>query len=108
MQSGSCLAVRTTVKQLRTGIVRKRSGRVQIDGRNSKSAPCVTKGALWYSGSNTKPNTIVRFDPGTEKFQTWVIPGGGDIVRNMAVTREGNPVMANSLVNAVGLVSLGE
>src|SRR5215472_2530086 len=66
------------------------------------------KGALWYSESNTKPNTIVRFDPSTKKFQSWAIPGGGDIVRNMAVTREGNPVMANSLVNAVGLVSLGE
>ena len=66
------------------------------------------KGALWYSESNTKPNTIVRFDPSTEKLQSWAIPGGGDIVRNMAVTRQGNPVMANSLVNAVGLVSLGE
>jgi virginiamycin B lyase len=66
-----------------------------------------TKGALWYSESNTKPNAIVCFDPGTEKFQTWVIPGGG-IVRNMAVTREGNPVRANSQVNAVGSLSLGE
>ena len=68
----------------------------------------VTKGALWYSESNTKPNTIVRFDPNTEKFQTWSIPGGGYIVRNMAVTRDGNPVMANSLVNEVGLIEIGE
>jgi virginiamycin B lyase len=67
-----------------------------------------TKGALWYSESNAKPNTIVRFDPQTEKFQSWAIPGGGDIVRNMAVTRGGDPVMANSLVNAVGLVAVGE
>jgi len=66
------------------------------------------RGSLWYSESNTKPNTIVRFDPSTEKFQSWAIPGGGYIVRNMAVTRQGNPVMANSLVNAVGLVNLGE
>jgi virginiamycin B lyase len=65
-----------------------------------------TKGALWYNESFAKPNTIVRFDPKTEKFQTWAIPGGGDIVRNMAVTREGNPVMANSLVNKVGLVDV--
>ena len=65
-----------------------------------------TKGALWYSESNTKPNTIVRFDPGTEKFQTWVIPGGGDIVRNMDVTPDGNVVTANSLVNQVGLVDI--
>ena len=65
-----------------------------------------TKGALWYNESFAKPNTIVRFDPKTEKFQTWVIPGGGDIVRNMDVTPDGNPVMANSLVNQVGLVEV--
>jgi virginiamycin B lyase len=67
-----------------------------------------TKGALWYSESNTKPNTVVRFDPKTEKFQTWPIPGGGDIVRNMDVTPDGDPVLANSLVNAVGLVKVSE
>jgi hypothetical protein len=43
----------------------------------------MAKDILWYSESGTKPNTIVRFDPKTEKFQTWTIPGGGDIVRNM-------------------------
>ena len=53
-----------------------------------------------------KPNTIVRFDPKTEKFQTWAIPGGGDIVRKMDVTPDGNPVTANSLTNQVGLVEI--
>jgi virginiamycin B lyase len=74
-----------------------------------KSAPygmVFTKGALWYSESFAKPNTVVRFDPQTQKFQTWAIPGGGDIVRNMDVTRDGNPVLANSLMNAVGLVEI--
>jgi virginiamycin B lyase len=65
-----------------------------------------TKGALWYNESGAKPNTIVRFDPKTEAFQSWAIPGGGDIVRNMDVTRDGNPVTANSLVNEVGLVEV--
>jgi virginiamycin B lyase len=65
-----------------------------------------TKGALWYSESSAKPNTIVRFAPKTEKFQSWAIPGGGDIVRNMDVTPDGNPVIANSLVNQVGLVEI--
>jgi virginiamycin B lyase len=65
-----------------------------------------TKGALWYNESGAKPNTIVRFDPHTEKFQSWIIPGGGDIVRNMDVTRDGNPVLANSLTNEVGLVEI--
>jgi virginiamycin B lyase len=64
------------------------------------------KGIIWYNESGAKPNTIVRFDPTTEKFQSWAIPGGGDIVRNMSVTRDGNPVMANSLVNAVGEVEV--
>ena len=67
-----------------------------------------TRGAVWYSESGTVPNTIVRFDPATQAFQTWAIPGegGGDIVRNMDVTRDGNPVTANSLVNRVGLVEI--
>ncbi len=65
-----------------------------------------TKGALWYNEAGAKPNTIVLFDPRTETFQSWAIPGGGDIVRNMDVTRGGNPVTANSLVNAVGLVEV--
>jgi virginiamycin B lyase len=65
-----------------------------------------TKGALWYNESGAKPNTIVRFDPQTEKFQSWAIAGGGDIVRNMDVTPDGNPVMAHSLANQVGLVEI--
>ncbi len=64
------------------------------------------KGAIWYSESGAKPNTVVRFDPRNEKFQSWAIPGGGDIVRNMDVNRDGNPILANSLVNAVGLVEI--
>jgi virginiamycin B lyase len=66
-----------------------------------------TKDAVWYSESAAKPNTIVRFDPVTEKFQSWAIPDGGDIVRNMDVDRNGNPVMANSLVDKIGVVEIG-
>jgi virginiamycin B lyase len=65
-----------------------------------------TRGALWYNESFAKPNTIVRFDPKTEAFQTWAIPGGGDIVRNMDVMPNGNPVTANSLANQVGMVEI--
>jgi virginiamycin B lyase len=64
------------------------------------------RGAIWYSESFAKPNTIVRFEPATAKFQSWEIPGGGDIVRNMDVTREGKPVTANSLTNQVGLIEV--
>jgi len=65
-----------------------------------------TKGAIWYSESGTRPNTIVRFDPKTEKFQSWVIPSGGYIVRKMDVTPDGNPVIATSTVNGVGMVEV--
>jgi virginiamycin B lyase len=64
------------------------------------------KGAIWYSESRAKPTTIVRFDPKIEAFQSWAIPGGGDIVRNMDVDRDGNPVTANSLVNQIGLIEV--
>ena len=61
---------------------------------------------IWHSESEAMPNTVVRFDPKTEKFQTWAIPGGGNIVRNTDVTKEGNFVLANSLVNTVTLVTI--
>ena len=60
---------------------------------------------IWYSESNATPNMVVRFDPKTERFQSWPIPGGGNIVRNTSVTREGNFVLANSLMNQVTLVT---
>jgi len=65
-------------------------------------------GVIWYSESGSTPNTVVRFDPKTEKFQSWAIPGGGNIVRNTSVTREGNFMLANSLVNGVTLVTIGK
>jgi virginiamycin B lyase len=74
-----------------------------------KSAPygiSVINGIIWYSESETIPNTVVRFDPKTEKFQSWAIPGGGNIVRNTDVTRDGNFVLANSLTNEVTLVRI--
>ena len=76
-----------------------------------KSAPygiSVIKGAIWYSESEAEPNTVVRFDPKSEKFQSWAIPGGGNIVRNTDVTRDGNFVLANSLTNEVTLVRIGK
>jgi virginiamycin B lyase len=65
-----------------------------------------SKDAIWYSESGVKPNTIVRFEPKTEKFQSWAIPSGGGVVRNMDVTREGNLALACSGVNGIGLVEI--
>jgi virginiamycin B lyase len=59
---------------------------------------------LWYSEAGVKPYTVVRFDPKTETFQTWVIPSGGGVVRNMDATRDGNLVLACSGVNGIAMV----
>jgi hypothetical protein len=48
--------------------------------------------------------SLVRFDPKTETLQTWVIPSGGGVVRNMDVTRDGNLALACSGVNGMALV----
>src|SRR5690348_8812643 len=74
-----------------------------------KSAPygiSAINGVLWYSESEASPNTVGRFDPKSGKFQSWAIPGGGNVVRNTSVTKEGNFVLANSLVNEVTLVRI--
>ena len=66
-----------------------------------------TGSIIWYSESGVRPNTLVRFDPATEKFQTWIIPSGGGVVRHMIATPDGNLVLALSGVNRVALVEVG-
>jgi virginiamycin B lyase len=65
-------------------------------------------GAIWYNEGAVKPNTLVRFDLKTEKFQSWAIPAGGGVVRNMMTTRDGNIVMAESALNIVALVEVAK
>jgi virginiamycin B lyase len=65
------------------------------------------KGAIWYSESGTRPNTLVRFDPATHQFASWPIPSGGGVVRNMMPTRDGTGiVMACSGVNTIALATV--
>jgi virginiamycin B lyase len=65
-------------------------------------------GAIWYVESAIKPNVLVRFDIKSEKFQSWIIPGGGGVVRNIKATDDGrNIVMAESGVNKIALVEVG-
>jgi virginiamycin B lyase len=61
-------------------------------------------GMVWYSESGVKPNTIVRFDPKTERFASAPIPSGGGVVRNMAATHDGRVYIACSGVDKVGVV----
>jgi virginiamycin B lyase len=64
------------------------------------------KGAVWYSESGVRPNTLVRFDPAVEAFQSWTIPAGGGVVRNMMADHEGNIVLAESGVDRIALVQV--
>ena len=62
---------------------------------------------IWYSESGVRPNTLVRFDPATAKFQTWDIPSGGGVVRHMVTTPEGNLLLACSGVDKLARVRIG-
>ncbi len=59
---------------------------------------------IWYSEAGVTPNTMVRFDPRSAKFQTRPIPSGGGVVRHMMLARHGMIAIACSGVNRVGLV----
>jgi virginiamycin B lyase len=61
-------------------------------------------GMVWYSESGVKPNTIIQFNPKTEKFARAMIPSGGGVVRNMAATADGRIYIACSGVDKVGIV----
>ncbi|MCM2359340.1 MAG: hypothetical protein NDI77_14415, partial [Geobacteraceae bacterium] len=63
-------------------------------------------GMVWYSESGVRPNSVVRFDPQTEKFTTWPVPSGGGVIRHMAATPQGDVYIACSGVGKVGVVRL--
>jgi virginiamycin B lyase len=65
-------------------------------------------GMVWFSESGVQPNTIVRFDPKTEKFAKADIPSGGGVVRNMAATSDGRVYIACSGVDKVGVVEVSK
>ena len=44
-------------------------------------------GKIWYNESNQRPDTLVRFDPETESFQSWAIPPFSDTEVIDSVTR---------------------
>jgi virginiamycin B lyase len=60
-------------------------------------------GMVFYSESGVKPNTLVAFDPKSRSFQTWPIPSGGGVVRNMVATPDGKLYLACSGVNKVAV-----
>jgi virginiamycin B lyase len=63
-------------------------------------------GSVWYSESGVRPNTLVRFDPKSERFATAQIPSGGGVVRNIVATPSGRLYLACSGVNKVAVVDI--
>ena len=64
-------------------------------------------GIIWYVEGNANPNMVVRFDPRTEKFQTWpLLPSGGGVVRHMVVGRDGSLWLAGSEVDTIMRVAV--
>ena len=61
---------------------------------------------VWYVEGNSNPNMLVRFDPSTEKFQTWPIPSGGGVVRHMVAGPDGSLWLACSEVDTIAKVEV--
>jgi virginiamycin B lyase len=52
---------------------------------------------------------MVRFDPKTEKFQTFAVPAGGGVIRNIVTTPDGNGIaLAESAMNVIGLMTISK
>ena len=63
---------------------------------------------IWYNESNQRPDALVRFDPKTEKFQSWAVPSGVGIIRHMRKTPDGNLAIHQSSTNRIGLAIISK
>jgi virginiamycin B lyase len=64
----------------------------------------VLDGVVWYNESGMRPDALVRFDPETEKFQSWAIPSGAfyaGILRHMRPTKDGDLLIHQSATNRI-------
>jgi virginiamycin B lyase len=71
----------------------------------------VVNDIVWYNESGVRPDMLVRFDPKTEKFQSWPIPSGNvyaGIVRHMRGTRNGDLLIHQSSTNHIMRVSVAK
>lgn len=69
-------------------------------------ALAVIDDVIWYNESGMRPDALVRFDPETERFQSWAVPSGVGIIRRMWVTEDDNLLIHQSSSNRVGLVTI--
>lgn len=62
---------------------------------------------IWYNESGMRPDALVRFDPTTQRFQSWAMPSGVGIIRHTWKTRAGDLLIHQSSSNRVGRVRIG-
>ena len=74
--------------------------------RSHPYAIAVIDDVIWYNESGMRPDALVRFDPDSESFQSWAIPSGVGIVRNVWVTENKDLLIHQSSSNQVGLVRI--
>jgi virginiamycin B lyase len=68
-------------------------------------------GVIWYNESGVRPDMLVRFDPKTEKFQSWPIKSGNvyaGIVRHMRATPQGTLLIHQSSTNHIMEVTIDD
>ena len=87
-------------------LARRVSGPLQEGVSPGPYAIAALDDIVWCSETGVTPNTLVRFDPKSEAFQTWPIPSGGGVVRNMIATTEGYLALACSGVDRIALVEV--
>lgn len=66
----------------------------------------VVEDIVWYNESGMRPDTLVRFDPATEVFQSWAMPSGVGINRRMYVTSDNNILVHQTSTNRIGIVKI--
>ncbi len=69
-------------------------------------AIAVIDDVVWYNESGMRPDALVRFDPISERFQSWAIPSGIGIVRHVWVTQEGDLLIHQTSSNRIGRVRI--
>jgi len=60
---------------------------------------------VWYVEAGAMPNALVRFDPAKEEFQSWALSGYG-VIRDLAVTADGDLAFAMGTLNRVGVIDI--
>jgi virginiamycin B lyase len=90
----------------RTGEVRE--WRSPSGARSHPYAIEVIDDIIWYNESGQRPDALVRFDPKTERFQSWAVPSGVGIIRHMRKTPDGNLAIHQTSTNRVGLAIINK